>query len=317
MTSLQLPAGVIDRIDRKRRSSLWRRDSTCGGGHSLAEWDNICRQKRLRGLGVLNLRLMKHCVLTKWWWRFYTETERPWRKLINRLYFTHKTPSQASKTSIRKASPVWKSVVNTQSWFFASIFLSLGNGNQIAFWHDPWLTREPLKVVFPITFALTRKPDVSVASYLRQSDVWNSMSPTTNGRGREEHPLMRKTKLNGNGMLTESSQFEDVISFSYMVGFLPILQKSTGNSHNILLAKLPQQHFDGRESPKEKLDCTGYMPIVRNRRRTRQPPISKLQVCKFNLAEVQHEKFHVPFATYEQGKVDKEEKYRSKGKEGC
>jgi hypothetical protein len=57
--TLELPAGVIDNMDRIRKQCLWRGNNrTARGGH-LAAWPMVSKPKVKGDLGILNLRLQK------------------------------------------------------------------------------------------------------------------------------------------------------------------------------------------------------------------------------------------------------------------
>ena len=49
-------------------------------------WNLVCADKRKGGLGVGSLKAMNLAMLTKWWWRFKTEKDGLWKKVIQSLH---------------------------------------------------------------------------------------------------------------------------------------------------------------------------------------------------------------------------------------
>lgn len=141
------------------------KETFCGGGQNMwwrALLGGIGEGLQTKetwggGLGVLNLCLMNHYMLTKWWWRYYTKTNNLGGSSFKHLYFTHVTSSQASEIANMKASPVWKSVMKTRKWFFSSTCLSLGSGNQISLWHDAWMPKRTIEEHLPNPLYINQK----------------------------------------------------------------------------------------------------------------------------------------------------------------
>lgn len=52
----------------------------------MASWDKIKLNKEEGGLGVKGIKEMNEALLLKWWWRFGTEKNALWRKVICAKY---------------------------------------------------------------------------------------------------------------------------------------------------------------------------------------------------------------------------------------
>ena len=65
MSSIKLPVGVIENIDRARKQCLWRGNDASKKGGNLAAWHMVQKPKQKGGLGVLNLRLQNDALLLK------------------------------------------------------------------------------------------------------------------------------------------------------------------------------------------------------------------------------------------------------------
>ena len=61
---------LIKRIDRIRRSFLWRGESPdkVSGGHSLLNWPTTCLPKTKGGLGILDLERFTRALRLRWLW---------------------------------------------------------------------------------------------------------------------------------------------------------------------------------------------------------------------------------------------------------
>lgn len=60
--------------------------------------------------------------------------------------------------------------------FFILVFFKVNNGERVRFWHDPWCSREPLRVFFPNYYDLAVEKWGSVKDHLIRSRVfwsWN------------------------------------------------------------------------------------------------------------------------------------------------
>ncbi|XP_038974530.1 uncharacterized protein LOC120105846 [Phoenix dactylifera] len=107
------------------------------------------------GLGVIDLSLFDKCLLLKRWWRYFSEQNKEWRKLIYSLHYNKECPSQQAPLSLKNASHAWKAVIKNHPLFNKTIKFKFGNGREMAFWHDLRLGEEPLKNSFPNIYLLT------------------------------------------------------------------------------------------------------------------------------------------------------------------
>ncbi|RVW89785.1 putative ribonuclease H protein [Vitis vinifera] len=125
-----------DAVEKIQRDFLW------GGGAldqrpHLVRWNLVCLEKKKGGLGVRNLALMNKALLGKWNWRFATEREVLWKKVISHKYGVEEGAFR------------------------------VGNGRRMRFWKDKWCGDEPLYESFPSLFAISQAKDAWV------SEVWN------------------------------------------------------------------------------------------------------------------------------------------------
>jgi hypothetical protein len=77
LSTLDIPDGVIDVIDRARRNCLWRKRKDDEKVHSLASWDMVCKPKNKGGLGIINLKIQNKCLMMKQLHKFYNNVDLP------------------------------------------------------------------------------------------------------------------------------------------------------------------------------------------------------------------------------------------------
>lgn len=79
------PLGIIEALERIRRKFIW------GGPENESKinwvaWDKILAPKEVGGLGLGSIKAMNLALLTKWKWKFFTERDLLWVKIINGLH---------------------------------------------------------------------------------------------------------------------------------------------------------------------------------------------------------------------------------------
>jgi hypothetical protein len=75
-----------------RSTLLWQEEQGNSKYH-LLNWETVCSQKGLGGLGVLNLDIMNICLLCKWLWKLENE-DGDWQDILKKKYLQKETFSQ-------------------------------------------------------------------------------------------------------------------------------------------------------------------------------------------------------------------------------
>lgn len=78
LTVFNLQKWAIKKIDKFRRSFLWRGKTEATGGHCIVNWCKTMRPKQFGGLGVMDLDLFSSALRLRWLCFQWTEPERPW-----------------------------------------------------------------------------------------------------------------------------------------------------------------------------------------------------------------------------------------------
>ena len=63
-------------------------------------------------------------------------------------------------------SQFWASLMKVKGEFLLLDKFDLGDGSQVRFWEDSWITSRPLKSIFPALYNIVRKKSASVRTVL-------------------------------------------------------------------------------------------------------------------------------------------------------
>ncbi|KAJ0876698.1 putative reverse transcriptase zinc-binding domain-containing protein [Helianthus annuus] len=137
-------------------------------------WDRVALPKAKGGLGLSKLLLINISLLSKWGWRFKTESNALWKRVVEAFHFNRKNwdfiPSR------KGSSGPWSNIVKVLSRtilsgtplqrFFKGV---IRDGKEISFWLDPWIGDVPLKDLCPSLFRLDRDKRCKVFHRLYRS----------------------------------------------------------------------------------------------------------------------------------------------------
>lgn len=147
MISINMPVWLAKAIDKLRRGYLWEMKEVASGGKCLVSWKAVCLSKCYGGLGISNLAAQSVALRTRWLWQSWTSPDKPWHGL---------------------PMPIDGKV---RALFNASVIFSLGNGEKISFWHDPWIQGATLQFAFPVLYSICTRRKLTVKEAL-QDGAW-------------------------------------------------------------------------------------------------------------------------------------------------
>nr|GEV65319.1 RNA-directed DNA polymerase, eukaryota, reverse transcriptase zinc-binding domain protein [Tanacetum cinerariifolium] len=100
------------------------------------KWNYVLKDKKYRGLGVYSLYALNRGLMIKWVWRFFTQKESLWAKVITAIHGDYDKVESRCHTVGRSC---WLPIVN-EVWILKNkgMNLKLGNGDTSRFWTDRW-----------------------------------------------------------------------------------------------------------------------------------------------------------------------------------
>ncbi|KAJ8899794.1 hypothetical protein K2173_019494 [Erythroxylum novogranatense] len=166
-----LPKGVLDSLDRVRRSFLWGTIPVTKK-LSLVAWDMVCQPKNRGGLGLRKLRNINTTFLLKLAWGLIFGSAKLYYQVLKAKYGwpppfpSPARPSPPTTVLWRQISLLWSTGLQCIRW-------SLGDGRTTGFWLDRWLDADT-RLIDLLTAPLPPS-DVQrrVASYTTTSGQWN------------------------------------------------------------------------------------------------------------------------------------------------
>jgi hypothetical protein len=77
-TVIPIPLWALRKVDKIARGFVWKGDDSemASGGHSLINWDTVCRPTQLGGLGMPNLEHFGRALRLRWPWIQWTDLGR-------------------------------------------------------------------------------------------------------------------------------------------------------------------------------------------------------------------------------------------------
>ncbi|XP_021986635.1 uncharacterized protein LOC110883094 [Helianthus annuus] len=154
---------------------LYADDAIILGEWSRGNVENVVRI--LRSFYVCSGLRINLALLAKWGWRFKTEKENLWVKVISAI---HTGGSKWDFFPVKKTTGGgWQNIISVINKpgaenlpirnFFKGV---IGKGEDISFWLDPWLTDQPLKMCYPNLFQLEVVKNCSVKNRLERQGLW-------------------------------------------------------------------------------------------------------------------------------------------------
>nr|BAJ96746.1 predicted protein [Hordeum vulgare subsp. vulgare] len=119
------PRKTLRQIEKIEHGFLWAGRRAANGGQCHVNWCSVCRPIQHGGLGVQDLERAGLALRLRWLWFSCTDPERAW----------HGLDLQSSSEE--------------RALFFASTFMTVGNGSSARFWEDRWLNGKSVCELMP------------------------------------------------------------------------------------------------------------------------------------------------------------------------
>nr|GFC16064.1 RNA-directed DNA polymerase, eukaryota, reverse transcriptase zinc-binding domain protein [Tanacetum cinerariifolium] len=154
-------------------------------GHELnsnkapwVKWKSVLAFKEKGGLGVSSLYALIIALMMKWVWRFYSQKESLWARVIKAIYGDGGHVGKVFKAGSRSC---WRNIVNEVRILSNQAIkildymrIKLGNRESMAFWDDNWIGEKVLKYSFPRIYALKTEKEVTINSKMSDTRwVWS------------------------------------------------------------------------------------------------------------------------------------------------
>ena len=142
MSTISLPVSTLKKLDSLSRSFV------LGSGQHLVSWDKVCRPKSDGGLGIRGSRDMNKALIAKVGWRLLQDTESLWARVIRCKYAVGNIHNVSWMAARKNGSSTWRSVaLGIREVVSKGHTWVMGNGREIKFWTDRWLSNQPLTAV--------------------------------------------------------------------------------------------------------------------------------------------------------------------------
>ena len=157
LSLLPMPASVANRLEKLQRDFLWGGIGNEKRFH-LIRWDKVFQPLQNGGLAIKNLSLFNQALLGKWIWRFGTEQDFLWRKVIEAKYGCARGDWISNPVNSLYGVSLWKTISKDWPSFKQFISFDVGDGSRVSFWHDVWCGDRTLKEMYPALFAIACNP---------------------------------------------------------------------------------------------------------------------------------------------------------------
>jgi hypothetical protein len=160
MGALQLPPGVLDALNSRRRAFLWTGSDKAAGANCLIAWEKVCTLKDDGGLGVRNLAAQNACLLLRLIHRLHNPDGSSWATWARERVSLHDLSGAVHGqhwSSLRDLLPAYRKISR----------VILGDGRSSDFWEDVWLDDKALSESYPALHSHVADKNTSIHHILQ------------------------------------------------------------------------------------------------------------------------------------------------------
>ena len=178
MSMFKLPKSVAQEIVGLQRKFFWSGSTGEKPGCPRIRWSDIELPKEMGGLGVGNIMHKNLILLFKWWWRFSEVDNSLWKRILISVHDINGL--KASSDAFHKVKGgTWAHLLSSDadtskmtSIIEEGIYIKIGKGNSVRFWHNKWCDGGILKRAFPRLYIISLQKNHLV----NQMGVWQESS---------------------------------------------------------------------------------------------------------------------------------------------
>ena len=129
-----LPGRVLDGLDRVNRNFLWGSTNSTKKIHWVG-WEKVTKPKEERGLGLQTAKGRNVALLSKLIWRFHTEGEASWVKVLKMKYCSQRRRVAANADSLPYSS-TWAAMKKGVDTFNKGSRWLVTKNSNLNIWHN-------------------------------------------------------------------------------------------------------------------------------------------------------------------------------------
>uniref|UniRef100_A0A2N9FR65 Reverse transcriptase domain-containing protein n=1 Tax=Fagus sylvatica TaxID=28930 RepID=A0A2N9FR65_FAGSY len=137
MSTFKIPSKICDRMDATIRRFWWKNGSNTRRFTAWKNWESLCQPRHCGGMGFRKFKEMNVALLAKMAWLVASNNEKLCVKVLKAKYARNNDWLRGKK--VRSASWVWRSIENCSSLISKGRCLSVGSGQSINVWMEPWV----------------------------------------------------------------------------------------------------------------------------------------------------------------------------------
>jgi len=107
LSLFSMPKKVAEEVIRLQRRFLWNGDKS-GRCFPLVKWELVQQPKCKGGLGVGDLVMKNAALLFKWWWRYASEENAFWRRVVQSIH--NEDEAIFPSSSLSKVPGTWQNI---------------------------------------------------------------------------------------------------------------------------------------------------------------------------------------------------------------
>lgn len=138
MSTFKIPMRICDRMDATIRRFWWKNGSNTRRFTAWKNWESLCQPRHCGGMGFRKFKEMNVVLLTKMAWLVASNNKKLCVKVLKAKYARNNDWLRGNK--VRSASWVWRSIENCSSVISKGRCLSVGSGQSINVWVEPWVS---------------------------------------------------------------------------------------------------------------------------------------------------------------------------------